>query len=187
MFGIGFGPKEIDYLSGLELLEICSLPKRPSKDTNHFYKKAMRNSSELAESRRLPTACFGLVRKQQTESYATQVVDSYPKVEDCGAQATQQTKRKLNPFVEECEASATQKIVSKGVMPPERTRGLTLAKPLSLEQFVALMMSPPNLVGSIHFIKLRLIQPSRVLTQNHSNHMNPCATTHLSVYPLVTR
>ena len=46
----------------------------------------MRNSSELDEPRRLPTACFGLVRKQETESYATQVVYSQPEVEDRGVQ-----------------------------------------------------------------------------------------------------
>ena len=142
MFGTSFGLEKTDYLSDLGSSETSSLPKRPSKDTNLFYKKAMRNSSELAESRRIPTACFGLSREQQTESYATQVVDSYPKVEDCGAQATQQTKRKLNPFVDKCEASATQKTAPKGVMPSKRMRGLTLDKPLSLEQFVALIMSP---------------------------------------------
>ena len=90
MFGFGSGPKETDYLSYLESSETCSLPKRPSKDTNLFYKKAMRNSSELAEPRRLPTACFGLIWKQQTESYTTQLVDSHPEVEDRGAQATRQ-------------------------------------------------------------------------------------------------
>ena len=74
----------------------------------------MRNSSELAEPRRLTTACFGLVRKQETESYATQVVDSNPKVEDREAQATREMKRKLNPFIETCEASATQEIAPKG-------------------------------------------------------------------------
>ena len=118
------------------------MPNRPSKDITLLHKKAKQNSSELAEPHRLPTASFGLVRKQQTESYATQVVDSYPEMENRGAQATRQTKRKLNPFVEECEASATQKTAPKGVMLSERMRGLTLAKPLSLEQFVALIMSP---------------------------------------------
>ena len=102
VLGHGFGPKKTDYVSDLESSETFSLPNIPSKDTNLFYKKAMRNSSELAEPRRLPTACFGLERKQQTESYATQVVDS--QVENRGAQATRQTTRKLNPFVEECEA-----------------------------------------------------------------------------------
>ena len=140
MFGTSFGLEKTDYLSDLGSSETSSLPKRPSKDTNLFYKKAMRNSSELAESRRLPTAYFGLNREQQTESTATQVVDSYPRVEDCGAQATQQAPRRLNPFVDECEASATQKTLPKGVMPAERKRELPLAKPLSLEQFVALMM-----------------------------------------------
>ena len=85
----------------------------------------MRNSSELAEPRRLPAACFGLVRKQETKSYTTKVVDSQPEVEDRGAQATQETKHKLNPFVEKLEASATRKIAPKGIMPSEQMRGLT--------------------------------------------------------------
>ena len=100
--------------------------------------KAMRNSSELAESRRLPTACFGSVWKQETESYATQVADSQPKGEKRGAQATRETKRKLNTFVEECEASAKQETLSKDIIPSERMRGLNLSKPLSLKQFVTL-------------------------------------------------
>ena len=85
MFDEGFGPQKTVYLSGLEPSETFSLPNRPSKDTNLFYKKAMRNYSELAEPRRLPTVCFGLIREQQTESHTAQVVDSYPKVEYCGA------------------------------------------------------------------------------------------------------
>ena len=82
MFGFGFGPQETDYLSDLRMSETFSLPKRPSKDTNNSYKKANQNSSELAEPRRLPTACFGLVQKQETELYSTQVVDSQPEVEE---------------------------------------------------------------------------------------------------------
>ena len=113
----------------------------------------MRNSSELAEPRRLPTACFGLVKNQETESYATQVVDSYPGVEDRGAQATREIKRKLNPFVEEREASATRETSPIGVIPPERTRGLTLAKPLSLEQFVSLITSHPGSIQDPDFNK----------------------------------
>ena len=63
-------------------------------------------------------------------------------------------KRKLNPFVEDREASAAREISCKGVMPLERQRELPLAKPLSLEQFVALMMPPPNLtVGKPIFYK----------------------------------
>ena len=53
----------------------------------------MRNSSELAEPRRLPTACFGLVQKQETESYATQVVDSHLEIDDRGAQGAEGVKR----------------------------------------------------------------------------------------------
>ena len=40
-FGFGFGPKETIHPSDLELSETFSLPKRSSKDTNPFYKKAM--------------------------------------------------------------------------------------------------------------------------------------------------
>ena len=130
-FGSGFRPKETSYLLDMRTSETSSLPNRPSKDTNPFYKKAMRNSSELADPRRLPTACFGLKRKQETESYATRVVDSYPEFEDRGAQAAREMKRKLNPFVEECEASATQETLSKGRMPSERMRCLALPKPLA--------------------------------------------------------
>ena len=113
VFRASFGLEKTVYLSELGSSGTESLPKRSSKDNNQFHKKAMRNSSELAESRRLPTACFGLNREQQTESYATQVVDSYPKVEGRGAQATRQAQRRLNPFVDECEASATQKTLPK--------------------------------------------------------------------------
>ena len=69
--------------------ETYSLPKRPSKDTNTFHKKAKQNSSELAEPRRFPKACFGLRQKQETESYATQVAGSNIEFGNCGAQATQ--------------------------------------------------------------------------------------------------
>ena len=153
MFGLGFGPKETDYLSDLRTSETFDFPKKPSKDTNNLYKKAMRNSSELAEPRRLPTACFGLVRKQETESYKTQVVDSQPGFEERGAQATQEMNRKLNPFLEGCEASATQETVSKGATPSERIQGLALPQPLSLERFVALIMSPPGAIQDLKFNK----------------------------------
>ena len=139
-----FGLKT-NYPFGMKTSETYGLPKRPSKDTNKLHKKAKQNSSELAEPRRLLTACFGLKRKQETESYETQVVDSYPDIEVCEALATQETKRKLNPFVEECEASATQETVPKGVMPPKRMHDLALPESLSLDQFVAIM-SPPGAI-----------------------------------------
>ena len=106
MFGLGFGPKKTDYLSDLEVSGAFSSPNRPSKDTNLSYKKAKQNTSELAEPRRLPTACFGLVKNQETESYATQVVDSHLEVGVRGAQATREMKCELNPFIEDREASA---------------------------------------------------------------------------------
>ena len=99
MFGLGFRPKETDYLSGLEPSGAFSSPNRLSKDTNLFYKKAKQNSSELAKPRRLPTAYFGLVQDQETESYATQVVDSHLEVGVRGAQATREMKRKLNQLL----------------------------------------------------------------------------------------
>ena len=74
-----------------------SLPNRLSKDKTLYHKKAKQSSSELAVPRRLPTASFGLVRD----------LEIYPEAGSCGAQATQETKHKLNPFVEDCEASAT--------------------------------------------------------------------------------
>ena len=70
------------------------LPKSEFGRTHKFYKKEKQNSFELAEPR-LPTACFGSNQKPETESYATQVVDSYPNGIDCGAKATQEIKRKL--------------------------------------------------------------------------------------------
>ena len=131
MFGFGFELQETDYLSDLRKPETSSFPKRPSKDTNNLHKKAIRNSSELAEPRRLLTACFGLVRKQETESDATQVVNSKPESGDRVALRTRETKRKLNPFLEAWEASATQEIAPKGIMPLERMQGLALPQPLS--------------------------------------------------------
>ena len=111
--------------------------------------------------RRLPTVCFGLERKQQTESYATQVADSHPEVEERGAQATRETKRKLNPFVETCEALATQK-----TMHPKATcLQSEKREPLSLEQFVALIMSPPGNSRSPYFNKPD-IHP--ITTSSHS-------------------
>ena len=171
MFGTSFGLEKTDYLSKLRMSETYSSPKRPSKDANPFYKKTMRNSSELAKPRRLPMACFGLVRNQQTESYITQVVDSHLELERRGAQATRETKRKLNPFVEECEASATQETAPKGVMPSERKRELTLAKPLSL----ALIMSPPNLVRKHNFNKTH-IHPAIMSSNSESyeSHASMC-------------
>ena len=117
MFGFGSSPRDAVYLPDLRTSETFSLPNRPSKDTNNFHKKAKQNSSELAEPRRLPTACFGLVRKQEIESYATQVVDSQPGIEDRGAQATQETKHKLNPFVDECEAFVDECLLLMNVNP----------------------------------------------------------------------
>ena len=92
MFGLGFGPKETVYTSDLRRSETFSVPKRSLKYTNKLYKKAKQNSSELAEPRRLTKACFGLVRKQETESYRMQVVGSQPEVEERGAQAHKKGK-----------------------------------------------------------------------------------------------
>ena len=153
---LAVGLERLFTYTGLEPSETFSLPNRPSKDTNPFHKKATRNSSELTVPRRLPTACFGLVRKQETESHATQVVDSQPEVEDRGAQATREIKHKLNPFVEECGASATQETAPKGIMPSERMHGLALPKPLTLERFVALIMSPPGAIQSSNFNKTNI-------------------------------
>ena len=58
----------------------------------------------------------------------------------CGAQATQEIKRKLYPSVTDCGASATNEEAPTGVMSPSRMRGLALTEPLTLEQFVALIM-----------------------------------------------
>ena len=175
IFGFGFGPKETDYTSDLRSSETFSLPKRSSKDINNLHKKAMRNSSELAEPSQLPTVCFGLVRKQETESYTTQVVDSQPEVEARGAHATREMKRKLNPFLEKCEAAATQKPAPKGVMPSELMHGLALPKPLSLERFVALIMSPPDLVRDPNFNKTD-IHPTNMSTNSESidSHLFMC-------------
>ena len=62
--------------------------------TEKPYKKEKQNSSELAEPRRSPTACFGSYQKDETESDATQVVGSQPEVRSCGAQATREAKYK---------------------------------------------------------------------------------------------
>ena len=55
-----------------------------------------------------------------------------------------------------CGASATQEPIPngtpKGVMPSERMRGLALPEPLSLERFVALMMSRPGTIQAPDFI-----------------------------------
>ena len=135
----------------------------------------MRNSSELAEPRRLPTACFGLIRKQETESYATQVVDSQPEFGDRVALRTRETKRKLNPFVEECKASVTQETASKGIMPSERMHGLALPKPLSLERFVPFIMSPPDLVRDPNFNKTDIHLTSMSSNSEHyKSHVSMC-------------
>ena len=60
-------------------------------------------------------------------------------------------------------------------MPSERKRELPLAKPLSLEQFVALMMSPPNLVRKPNI--------SKTNTQPTITSFNSCATMTSSVMP----
>ena len=94
--------------------------------------------------RRSPTAYSGLVKSQETDLFAVQAVDSDLGAEAREAQATRERKRRLNPFLreetDERGALATQKIKAEGVKPPERTRELPLAKPLSLEQFVAIMV-----------------------------------------------
>ena len=135
----------------------------------------MRNSSELAEPRRLPTACFGLVWKQETELHTTQVVDLQPEVGDRGAQATREIKRKLNPFVVDCEASATQETMPKGVMASERMRGLALPKPLSLKQCVALLTSPPGFIQDPLFHKT---DTHPITMSANSDHGKPHATLH---------
>ena len=128
-FEFGFGPNETDHFGDLELSGTGCSPNRQPGGTNLFNKKTLQNSPELALFRRLPTACFGLVQSQETMENGVR-----------GAKATQETKRRLNPFLREetddCEASATRKVLSKGVMPMERTRGLALPKPLTLEQCV---------------------------------------------------
>ena len=64
----------------------------------------------------------------------------------CGAQATQEIKRKLTPFVTDCGASATNEKAPTDVMPPSRMRGLALPEPLTLERFVApQQLSDPKL------------------------------------------
>ena len=66
-------------------------------------------------------------------------------------------KRKLNPFLreetDERGASATRKMLSEGTMPLERTRGLALPKPLTLEQLVAIMMPHLGAIQSPIFQK----------------------------------
>ena len=58
-------------------------------------------------------------------------MDSDPFGEDCGAQATQEMKRKLNPFATNGNAPAITETIPKGILP----------KPLSLDRFVDIMMS----------------------------------------------
>ena len=165
---LGFGPKETNNPGGMKTSETYSLPNRPSKDKTNLHKKAKQHSSELAEPRRLPTASFVFVQKQETELYATQVVDSYPEFGECVAftQRTRETKRKLNPFVEDCDASATPETASKGILPPNRMRGLALPKPLSFDRFAALIMPRSGVSRSPNLNKTRLYpQQTRVNTQ----------------------
>ena len=170
-FGFGFGPKETDHFGDLELSGTGCSPNRPSRDINPFNKKTLQNSSELALFRRSPTASSGSVQVRETELHATYSVDSPYEVEVRGAQATRETmeveareaqatremKRKLNPFLREeesvREASATRKMLSEGVMPPERTRGLALPKSLTLDQFVAIMMPHSGILQNPKFHK----------------------------------
>ena len=155
-YGLGFGPKETNSSVGMKMSETSSLPNRLSKDKTLFHKKAKQHSSELAEPRRLPTASFGCVREQEI----------YPEFGGCGAQATQETKRKLNPFVENCGASATQKNAPKGIMPPPRMHGLASPKPLSLDRFVALITSRSGASRNPNIINKRFHpEQTRVNTQ----------------------
>ena len=84
-------------------------------------------------------------------------------------------KRKLNPFVVDCEASATQETMLKGEMPSERMRGLDLPKPLSLEQCVALLTSPP---GSIQDHTFYETDTHPTITSSNSDSGKPHATLH---------
>ena len=72
-FKFGFGPKETDRETILGESETGGLPNRPSKDTNLLHKKTLQNSSELALFRRSPTAYFGLVKSQETESHTREL------------------------------------------------------------------------------------------------------------------
>ena len=141
----------------MEESETGSLPNRLSKDKTLFNKKTLQNSSEQALFRRSPTAYFGLAKSQEIELFAAQAVDPDLGAEAREAQATREMKRKLNPFLreetDERGASATRKTEKEGVMPPERTRDLTLAKPLSLDQFVAIMMPHLGVSRSPNFNK----------------------------------
>ena len=114
--------------------ETYSLPKRSSKDTNTYHKKAKQNSSDLAEPRRFPTASFGLSQKQETESYATPVVDSNTESGGCEASATQEMNRKFNPFWKNGKSPAIPENAPRGVLP----------EPLSLDTSVTLIMSHPR-------------------------------------------
>ena len=81
--GLGIEPKQTIYPFVKGMLEPFGDPKSETIRTPKLHKKTKQNSSELAKPRRLPTACFGLNRKQETESYATQVVDSHYEVGVC--------------------------------------------------------------------------------------------------------
>ena len=114
--------------------EPFGFPKSEVNRTTKLYKKAKQNSSELEESRRLPTARFG-VSETRDRIICKQVIDSQPEFRDCIActPQAQEMKRKLNPFVEG-NAPAIPERVPKG----------TFRKPLFLDTFVALIMSPSN-------------------------------------------
>ena len=155
LFGLGFGPNKNTPI-GRKTSGIHSSPNILSKDKTFLHKTAKQSSSEFAEPRRLPTASFGCERKQEI----------HPEVGSCGAQATQDTKRKLNPFVEDCEASATRKNASTGIMPLNRMHGLVLPEPLSLDKFAALIMSPLGASRSSNINKKRFHpEQTRVNTQ----------------------
>ena len=64
-----------------------------------------------------------------------------------GAKATHKINRKLNPFVVSCETSLSQDPSPKRSMPSNRTRGLDLLRPLSLDRFVSKIMSHPSKIS----------------------------------------
>ena len=136
--------------------------------------------------RRSPTANSGLVQVQETESHATHIVDSRYEVEAREAQATREMKRKLNPFLreetDEREASATRKLMLKGHMPSERTRGLALPKPLTLEQCVTLLMSPSGVIQNPKFLKTDSQYESNN-TSSNSDSGKPHAALHDRLIP----
>ena len=166
---IGFGSEETNYPMKKRMSEPFDDPKNEMSRIHKHHKKAKQNSSELAGHRPLPTARFGLNEKQEAESYATPVVDSQPEVEDRKAQAAREIKRKLNPFIEDRKASATQENVPNGVVLSDRMHGLARPKLLSLERFVALIMSHPREILDPNLSKID-IHPS--LTSINSDTYN---------------